>query len=103
MLYHLLTLSTFIIPLGSVLDPLIMWLIKKDQSSFVFFNGKESLNLQISILIYSIVSSALMLVFIGFILIIIVLIFWLVMVIIASMKATEGIVYQYPLTIRFVK
>ncbi|OBR66746.1 orotate phosphoribosyltransferase [Paenibacillus oryzae] len=103
MLCHLLALSTFIVPLGSILGPLVMWLIKKDQSPYVDAQGKESLNFQISIAIYAIVASILILILIGGILLIGIGIFWLVFVIIASTKANDGIVYRYPLTIRFLK
>lgn len=103
MLCHLLALSTFIVPFGSILGPLVIWLIKKDQSPYVDAQGKESLNFQISIAIYAIVSSILILILVGGILLIAIGIFWLVYVIIASTKANDGIVYRYPLTIRFFK
>ncbi|HZG78940.1 MAG TPA: DUF4870 domain-containing protein, partial [Paenibacillus sp.] len=65
-------------------------------------NGRESLNFQISIAIYLIVSAILIFVGIGILLSIAVGIFWLVMTIIAAVKANEGVVYRYPLTIRFL-
>ena len=111
MLCHLLSFAGFFIPFGSIIGPLVIWLIKKDQSPFVNDQGKESLNFQISLVIYgiigSVVSLILMLVLIGFVLIIVVgialAIFWIVMTIIASMRANEGQVYRYPLTIRLLK
>lgn len=103
MLCHLLAFSGFIIPFGTILGPLVIWLIKKDQSSFVNDQGKESLNFQISIIIYSIVAAILCLIFIGFVLLIAIGIVWLIFVIIASVKANEGKMYRYPLTIRFIK
>lgn len=103
MLCHLLAFAGFFIPLGTILGPLVMWLIKKDQSAFVNDQGKEAINFQISILIYLIVSLILIFVLIGILLLIAVGIFWLVMVIIASIRANEGMTYRYPLTIRFLK
>lgn len=103
MLCHLLAFSGFIIPFGSILGPLVMWLIKKDQSPFVNDQGKESLNFQISIVIYSLVAAILCLIFIGFLLLIAIGIVWLIFVIMASVKANEGKMYRYPLTIRFIK
>ncbi|MCA0758243.1 DUF4870 domain-containing protein [Paenibacillus sp. N4] len=103
MLCHLLSLSGLIVPFGSIIGPLVIWLIKKDQSHFVDMHGKESLNFQISVAIYSIVSALLMLVLIGFALAIAVFIFWIVYTIIASIRASEGKDYRYPLTIRFLK
>lgn len=101
MLCHLTALSGFVIPLGSIIGPLVVWLIKRDSSSFIDGHGRESLNFQISIVIYGIISGILIFVGIGIILSIAVGIFWLVMTIIASVKANDGVQYRYPLTIRF--
>lgn len=103
MLCHLLALSGFIIPFGMIIGPLVIWLIKKDQSPFVNDQGKEALNFNISIVIYSIVATILCLIFIGFLLLFAILIVWLIFVIMASVKANEGKIYRYPLTIRFIK
>ncbi|CAM4369149.1 DUF4870 domain-containing protein [Paenibacillus alkaliterrae] len=103
MLCHLLAFSGLIIPFGNILGPLIIWLLKKDQSQYVDMHGKESLNFQISNAIYGIVSAILMLVIIGFVTAIALLIFWIVFTIIASIRASEGNSYRYPLTIRFFK
>lgn len=103
MLCHLTALVGCIIPLGNILGPLVIWLIKKDQSAFVNDQGKESLNFQISIAIYGIVSAILIIVLIGILTSIVIGIFWLIMVIMASVKANDGIAYRYPLTIRFLK
>ena len=53
MLCHLLSLTLLIgVPLGNILGPLIIWLIKRDEDPFVDLCGKESLNFQISMTIY---------------------------------------------------
>ena len=93
----------YIIPFGNIIGPLIIWLIKKDQSAWVDQHGKEALNFQISVAIYAIVAGILTLVVIGILLLIAVGIFSLVMIIIASVKANNGEMYYYPLTIRFIK
>ena len=100
---HLASLSGFIIPLGTVLGPLIVWLVKKGESSFVDQNGREALNFNISMLLYGIISSILILVAIGILLLFAVGIVWLVFTIIAAVRTNEGQVYRYPLTIRFIK
>ncbi|MCI3920777.1 DUF4870 domain-containing protein [Paenibacillus sp. TRM 82003] len=102
MLCHLLAFTGFIIPFGSIIGPLVVWLAKREASPFIDGHGKESLNFQISIAIYAIVSAILIFVGIGILLSIAVGIFWLVMTIIASVKANEGAPYRYPLTIRFL-
>jgi hypothetical protein len=103
MLAHLSALAGYIIPFGNILGPLVIWLIKKDQSAWVDEQGKEALNFQISIAIYAIVAGILTLVVIGILLLIAVGIFSLVMIIIASVKVNNGENYKYPLTIRFLK
>lgn len=102
MFCHLVVFTGYIIPFASVLGPLILWLIKRDEMPFVDDQGKESLNFQITMLLATIVSALLIFILIGFVLIVVVLIFQLVVVIIASIKANEGVYYRYPLCIRFI-
>lgn len=104
MLCHLTALSVFIgIPFGNIAGPLVIWLIKKDQYSFVDDHGKESLNFQISMTIYAIVSAILMLILIGFALLIAVAIVDIVFTIIAAIQTNDGKAYRYPLSIKFIK
>ena len=104
MFCHLAALSGWIgVPFGSIVGPLIVWLVKKDEHPFVDDQGKESLNFQISLLIYGIVCAILIFVIVGIFLLIALAIYGLVMVIIASVKANQGEYYRYPLTIRFIK
>jgi len=103
MLCHLTALAGFIIPFGNLLGPLLIWLIKKNEIPSVDAHGKESLNFQISILIYAIISGILVLVLIGFVLLFAVGLMSLICVIIASVKASNGVPYRYPLTIRFLQ
>ncbi|SFL72813.1 hypothetical protein SAMN03159341_10929 [Paenibacillus sp. 1_12] len=85
------------------LAPLIIWLIKKDQSVYISEHAQESLNFQISVIIYSAVAGILCLVFIGFLLLPLIGIATLILIIIASIKAYRGEMYRYPLTIRLIK
>jgi hypothetical protein len=103
MLCHLTVLAGFIIPFASIIAPLVIWLIKKDEMSFVDDQGKESLNFQITMFIGFIISFILAFVFIGYLLMVALAIFDLVMVIVAAMKANEGVRYRYPYSIRFLK
>lgn len=105
MLTHLSALiAQFIFPgLGPIIAPLIVWLIKKDSIAFVDDQGKEALNFNISVFLYSIICGLLWLVVIGMVLFPILFLFWLVFTIVASVKAYEGVAYRYPLTIRFFK
>ena len=89
--------------MGNILGPLVMWLIKREECPFVDACGKEALNFQISMTIYTIVAGVLVLAVIGLILLPAIIIFNVVLTIMASIRASEGSNYQYPLTIRFIK
>lgn len=103
MLCHLLAFSGYVgIPFGHIVGPLIAWLVKKDSSAFVNQEGKNSLNFQISCIIYGLLAAILIFVFVGFFLLIALAIFNIVEVIIAAVAASNGRSHQYPLTIRFI-
>src|SRR4030043_533479 len=90
MFCHIGAFAGYIIPFGHIIAPLIIWLIKKDESPFIDDQGKESLNFQISISIYAIIAALLTLVVIGVVLLIALLTFDMVMVIIAAVKANSN-------------
>lgn len=101
---HLSGFAGFIVPLvGNILGPLIIWLIKKEDSQVIGEHAKEALNFQISITIYTLVSYVLVLVLIGVPIVIALVIFDIVFVIKASIAANKGEYYKYPLTIRLIK
>src|SRR5438552_14737624 len=100
---HLSALAGFVIPaLGHILGPLIVWLIKRGDSSEIDAHGKEALNFQISMLIYNLVAGVLCLLLIGFVLLAILHLLNVVFVIIAAVKASEGQFYRYPFTLRLI-
>ena len=94
LLSHLLTLFFWLFP------PLIIYLVKKDESAYVTQHAKESLNFQITMTIIAIV---LCITIIGILLLWALAILVLVFVIVATIKASENKVYRYPMTIRFIK
>jgi uncharacterized protein len=89
--------------LGHLLGPLIVWLVKRGESPEVDAHGKESLNFQISMLIYDAVAAILCVVLIGIPILIALWVLNTVLVIIASIQASEGKFYRYPITIRLIK
>jgi len=104
MLCHLLALCGLVMPFGgNILGPLVLWLVKKDTMPFVDDQGKESLNFQISVAIYGVGAALLSIIGIGIVLGVALAVFWLVMVIIATVAANKGERYRYPLTIRLLK
>lgn len=102
MFAHLSALIGFVIPLGSIIAPLVIWLIKKDAMPFVNDQGKEALNFNITVAIAAVVSWILCFVLIGFLLLAVLAILWLVFVIIGTIKANEGTAYRYPFALRLV-
>ncbi len=87
----------------SVIGPLIIMLVFGPRNAFVKSQSTEALNFQITILIAAIISSLLIFVLIGIILLPIVLIVGLVFFIIGGIKAYNGEDYRYPFNIRMVK
>lgn len=84
--------------------PLIVYLVTKDDAnSTIPPHAKETLNFHISLFIYAVIGALLMVVFIGFILVPIIAIAGLILAIVGAVKASNGELYQYPLTIRLVK
>lgn len=53
-LIHLSALSQYFIPFGNFIFPIIIWSSKKDKSEFIDYNGKQVINFQLSLLLYSI-------------------------------------------------
>ncbi|MDB6147460.1 MAG: hypothetical protein JWO45_1124 [Spartobacteria bacterium] len=103
-LAHATALLGFIVPWAfHILGPLVVWLSKRDESPEVDAHAKESLNFQISMLIYNVIAGVLCLVLIGFVLLFILHIVNVILVIVASIQASEGKLYRYPLTIRLIK
>jgi uncharacterized Tic20 family protein len=84
------------------LCPLIVMLTKGNESQFVRRHAVESLNFQISLLIYLVISAILVFLVVGIFMLIALGIFALVVIILATMAASNGQDYRYPLTIRLV-
>ena len=100
---HLSSLAGLVIPLGNVIGPLIIWQVKKDTMPFVVDQGKEALNFNITIAIAAIISFMLIFVVIGFVLMPLVGLVWLIFTILGAIKANNGEAYRYPFTLRLIK
>jgi len=103
MLCHLAALVGYIMPFGNMIGPLVIWLLKKQESPFIDAQGKEALNFQISVTIYAVVAFLLIVIVIGFPLLIGIALFNLVMIIIAAVKTNSGESFSYPVCIRLIK
>src|SRR6267143_5001071 len=103
-LCHATALAGFFVPwAGHLLGPLIVWLAKRGDSPEIDSHGKESLNFQISMLIYNLIAAVFCLVLIGFVFLAILWVLNAVFVIVASIQASDGKFYRYPITIRFIQ
>lgn len=118
MLAHLSALLGLILSAGllMILGPLIFWLVHKDkpEKAFVADQAKEALNFQITVTLIGIAIALVMMVmaFIPFIGWLILVLLWIVaialvvaevvLIIIAALKAKDGIAYRYPFTLRLV-
>lgn len=85
-----------------ILGPLIVWLVKKDQSCYIDLQGRELLNFQLSFLVYGFLSFLLCFILIGIPLLIAVGVATVVLTIIGIVNASEGRIYRFPLTIRLL-
>ena len=138
---HLSTLSQYIIPFGNYIFPILIWTSYKDKSEFVNYHGKQTLNFQLSLLLYTLILALIAIPIFAFVLLknlpintvfndedliirdlnidgnigilsigaTAVLLFGLLkfveffLVIYASIKASNGELYKYPLSIPFIK
>lgn len=87
----------------AIIGPLIIWLMKREDSEFVDFHGKQYFNFFISYTIYGIVASISLIILIGLLLVPVVGIMYVVFTIIAAVKAYNGEQYKIPLVIQFFK
>ena len=104
MLCHASALSgIFLHVVGHIFGPLIVWLLKRNESPEIDAHGKESLNFQLSMLIYNVIAAILIIALIGIPLLILLYVLNIVFVIVASIQAGDGKLYRYPIAIRFIK
>ena len=101
MIAHLSALAGLVIGLNW-LGPLIVYLVKKDEHPFIADQSREALNFNLSVFIYVLVSVVLIFIVIGFLLLPAIAIAWLILTIIAGVRANNGEAYRYPLSIKFV-
>jgi uncharacterized Tic20 family protein len=106
---HLSAFSAFITGIGGIVGPLIVWLIKRDTMPFAADQAKEALNFNISLAIAFAALVLFSIVTLGIGLLIawpvgaLLCIAWLVLTIVAAVKANEGVAYRYPFILRLVK
>jgi uncharacterized Tic20 family protein len=82
--------------------PLVVYLAMRNESAYVGENAREALNFHISLLIYSLCCVPLVFIVIGIPILVVMGIASLVLAVVAAVKASDGLCYRYPLTLRLV-
>lgn len=100
---HLSQLLNILIPLGGVILPIVLWQTQKDKMPALDAHGKMVVNWLISSIIYMVVSFVLMFVIVGIFTMLAVAVMGVVFPIIGAIKANNGELWEYPLTIKFLK
>jgi len=100
---HLSNFAGLIVPFGSIIGPLAVWLTRRDRDPFIDQAGREALNFGISIAVYGSVVLVAALMLVGIPLLIVGVIAWVVLASLAAVKASQGQTYRYPLTLRLVR
>lgn len=103
MFLHLSQLINVLIPMGGVIAPIVIWQIKKDEMPALDAHGKMIVNWFISALIYAVVSGILSIILIGFLGLLALAVLGVVYPIVGGIKANNGELWEYPLTIKFLK
>ena len=100
---HLSTFAGLVVPFGSVIGPLAVWLTRRDRDPFIDQAGREALNFGITIAIYGSVLVVAALMLVGIPLLMVGVIAWVVLASLAAVKASQGQAYRYPLTLRLIR
>ena len=103
MVMHLSQLANYFIPLSGYIAPVVIWQLKKDESTSIDAHGKNITNWIISSLIYGLICIPLCFVVVGFFLLIALGIANIIFAIMGGVKANSGEVWKYPGTISFLK
>ncbi len=100
---HLSQLLGYAVVVVGFVAPIIIWMVMKDQYPGIDAHGKNVVNWILSSLIYGVIGVLSLIVGVGFVILLALLVLGIVFPIIGAMKASQGIVWKYPLTIEFLK
>jgi uncharacterized Tic20 family protein len=103
MFCHLSAFAGFFFPFGGILGPLICWLSKREESVWVNINGRNALNFQLSMLLYIVLTLPLCIIIVGFPILGFLITMKIICTIIASVRASKGELFRYPLVIPFIQ
>lgn len=103
MFLHLSQLLGLVVPVAGLIVPIVLWQTQKDKMPALDAHGKMVTNWIISSIIYMVVSIPLMFILVGFLTILAVAVMGIIFPIIGGIKANNGELWEYPLTIKFLK
>jgi len=104
LLLHLSLLAGHtVVPLAGLIIPIVIWQLKKDVLPDLDAHGKNAVNWMISELIYLAISIVLVFVFIGIPLLFVLYLLGIIFPIVAAIKANNGVIWKYPMTIEFLR
>ena len=102
-LAHLSGLCGAFIPLGNIAAPVLFWVMQKDKSEFVGEHAKAAVNFQITSAIAFVACLVLMVVGIGFLLLPLLGLAWLIITVLAAVTVARGDSYRYPVSLELLK
>lgn len=103
MLLHFSQLAGFVVPFAGLIVPIVIWQIKKAEIPLLDVHGKIVVNWIISELIYFAGAFVLSFLLIGIPIMVAIAIVGIVFPIIGGLKANNGEVWQYPLSLKLIK
>lgn len=101
-LAHVSGFAGLFVPFGNVLGPLLVWLLKREESGFVDDSGREALNFQLTWTVLLLLAIGSVFVGVGLLLVPVLALAWVILIVLATVRASEGEVYDYPLTVDLV-
>lgn len=103
MFIQLSAFAGYVIPFGTIIAPVVLWVLWRDKDPYLNDMGREAVNFQFSMILYYFISFLLCFVIIGFLLIFAAVIFHIAFIIIGAVQTSRGVDYRYPMIIRFIK
>lgn len=99
---HLSQYCSFVVPYLGIVAPIGLWMMNKDDDPIVDEHGRNVINWNISLLIYSTICAILIFFLIGLLLIWIPILMGLIFPVIGAVKAKDGVIWKYPFSIKFL-
>lgn len=102
MFLHLSLMAGVLVPMGGMIVPIILWQLKKDEWPIIDQHGRNAVNWIITFVILAAISFLLVFVLIGIPMLWLLGLANVVFAIVAAVKAKDGVVWKYPLAVKFI-